>query len=65
MDNSQPAPTRRTEHGRDRVVIRIEADSTDEELYQMAEAFTEWVEETWARHHPGESFFLPDDAADD
>ena len=64
MDRRQPASDRRTDDRRDHVVIRIEADSTDEELYEMAEAFAQWVEETWERHHPGESFFLSEDAAD-
>jgi hypothetical protein len=43
----------------DRVVIAVEADSTDEELEQVAEAVAKWIEERCP------DFFLQEDACDE
>lgn len=52
---SEAEPIARSEPEAHRVVISVEADSTDDELEAMADALADWIESVWP------DFFLPED----
>ena len=45
MASKRLTPPSGSEAGSDRVVINIKADSTDEELLEMAHGISEWIKE--------------------